>query len=162
MSALDHLLAARDPFSLFGLDRKFDVDLTQLDQRFAGLREHVKTLEASDPEKTRQVLVELGQGRKAIASPVTRGRLLLDLLGGAGEPPTDAMPPGFRDELDGANGGVTGDRQEAGRRRLIETASNLFRLLSSADNGVVKRERRRQIRLTLNAIEEVDRQIASS
>lgn len=157
---MDHLLAARDPFALFGLERKFDVNLAQLDQRYAGLREHVQTLAASDPDKAGRVLAELEHGRKAIANPVARGRLLLDLLGGAGEPPTDAMPPGFREQLDGASREVVGDWHGAERRRLIETASNLFRLLSSADNGVVKRERRRQIRTTLNAIEEVDRRTA--
>ena len=162
MSALDHLLAARDPFALFGLDRSFDVDLTQLNQRYAGLREQVQALAASDPDKAGRVLVELDHGRKAIASPVARGRLLLALLGGAGEPPTDGMPPGFREKLDGTDGGVTRDWHEAERRRLIENASNLFRLLGSADNGVVKRERRRQIRVTLNAIEEVDRRTAPS
>ena len=42
------------------------------------------------------------------------------------------------------------------RQRLLRVASNLFRLLGSADNGVVLRERRRQIRETLNAIGRLD------
>jgi hypothetical protein len=40
----------------------------------------------------------------------------------------------------------------AERTRLLAVAANLFRLLGNADNGVVLRERRRQIRETLNAL----------
>ena len=42
------------------------------------------------------------------------------------------------------------------REQLIENASRLFRNLGNADNAVVKRERRRQIREVLNAMRQLD------
>ena len=158
MSALDLLLGAPDPFALFGLERGFDLQLPELEQRHAALVGQVAAMEASDPEKAGRVRAALREGRDALADPVARGRLLLDLLGGAGDPKGEGLPPKFREKLrGGTDATAAGDWTAGERRRLVATASYLFRQLGNADNGVVQRERRRQIRENLNAVEQIDR-----
>ena len=65
--------------------------------------------------------------------------------------PTDGLPPGFAEKLKSPAIDANAERS-----RLLSIASNLFRLLGNADNGVVLRERRRQIRETLNALRALD------
>ncbi len=153
MPTLDDLLTTPALFALFGLERKFNVDMAILDQRYAELKKHAESLTSTDPAKAGQALAKLATGRRTLADPAARGGYLLDLIGGAGEPETDGLPPGFSEKTDAlrSGGGV-----QAERDRLIGIATNLFRLTGSADNGVVQRERRRQIRETLNAIRRLD------
>jgi hypothetical protein len=160
MSALDQVLSAPDPFAAFGFERTFDVNLAQLDQRYAGLVEQATALQQTDRDNGGRILAALNEGRRVLADPVARGRLLLDLLGGAGDPATGGLPPRVREKLEAGGGGAPG-WQEGERRRLVSSASYLFRQLGSADNGVVQRERRRQIRESLNAIEQLDRTTAA-
>src|SRR4051812_19666818 len=100
MSALDYLLTAPDPFTLFGLERRYEVDPVLLEQRYNKLTGKVKSLSARDPVKAVQVLDKLGDGRRVLLNPVARGDHLLDLLGGAHDAITDGLPPGFLDKLD--------------------------------------------------------------
>src|SRR5688500_6834966 len=99
MSALDLLLTASDPFALFGLERTFDVSAAQLEERYAPLRSQATAAEQLDPENARRARAKLDEGRKVLADPVARGRLLLELLGGAGDPPADGLPAKFREKL---------------------------------------------------------------
>jgi hypothetical protein len=92
---------------------------------------------------------------ETVTDPVAHGFALLREMGGAADAPTDALPHDFRARLDDLEKATPAQRGTE-RRRLLGIASNLFRLLGSADNGVVLRERRRQIRETLNAIQRLD------
>jgi DnaJ-domain-containing protein 1 len=161
-AALDYLLSAGDPFSLFGLERSFDLNVVQLDERYADLTAQARALAGSDAGKSRQLLQKLDDGRAILADPVSRGEHLLRLLGGLADPKTDALPPAFRERV--KSGAVSGSsaEAEAERRRLVLSASSLFRQLGSADNGVVQASRRRQIRETLNALREIDRMRAGA
>ena len=156
-TGLDYLLLAPDPFVLFGLERSFDVNLVQLDERYAALAAQARSLASSDAGKSEKLLQKLEDGRAILADPVSRGEHLLRLLGGLGDPETDGLPPAFRERV--KSGAVSGSSEEgeAERRRLILSASSLFRQLGSADNGVVQASRRRQIRENLNALREIDR-----
>jgi hypothetical protein len=154
-AALDYLLTAPDPFALFGLERSFDVNTVQLDQRLAQLTEQARGLAADDPDKSARVLEKLADGHKALSNPVTRGELLLASMGGKSDPENTSLPPHF---LEGSAERVKdSDAYAHDWRQLILTASNLFRLMDSADNGVVKRARRQQIRQTLNGLREIQR-----
>ena len=130
-----------DSFALLGLERRFDVDPLDVERRATD-----RSAQADEPTRSR-----LAAARGEIADPVTRGTLLLRLMGGASDAPTQGLPPGFADKL-------TSDALDvdAERDRLMNVASNLFRLLGNADNGVVLRERRRQIRETLNVLRRLD------
>jgi hypothetical protein len=131
---------AADSFAVLGLDRRFDVDPFDVEQRAS---ERAAQADASTARR-------INAARDEIADPVSRGRLLLRLMGGASDAPTDGLPPGFADKLNSYTLDV-----DAERDRLMNVASNLFRLLGNADNGVVLRERRRQIRETLNALKKL-------
>lgn len=156
MPALDYLLTAPDPFALLGIERRFDVDPAELDRRYGALLAHAGALSRSDPDQGKRVLEKLAEGRRVLADPVARGGLLLKLLGGAADAQTDSLPPRFRERLESARQEGPADWMEQERGRLTGVASNLFRLRGSADNGVVLRARRRQIRQTLNAIRAID------
>jgi hypothetical protein len=131
---------AADSFAVLGLDRRFDVDPFDVERRAS---ERAAKADASTARR-------INAARDEIADPVSRGRLLLRLMGGASDAPTDGLPPGFADKLNSYTLDV-----DAERDRLMNVASNLFRLLGNADNGVVLRERRRQIRETLNALKKL-------
>jgi hypothetical protein len=130
-----------DSFAVLGLPRRFDVDPFEVERLAA---ERARSGDASTAQR-------IAAARDEIADPVSRGALLLRLMGGASDASTDGLPPGFAVRLnsDGLDG-------EAERDGLMNIASNLFRLLGNADNGVVLRERRRQIRETLNALKKLD------
>ena len=132
-----------DSFAVLGLPRRFDVDLFELERVAA---ERAKTA-AADATTAQRVTA----ARDEIADPVARGTLLLRLMGGASDAPTDGLPAGFADKLNSDTLDVDAEREQ-----LLNVASNLFRLLGNADNGVVLRERRRQIRETLNALRRLD------
>jgi len=131
-----------DSFAVLGLDRRFDVDPLEVEHLAAD-----RAAKAADPSAAQRIAA----ARDEIANPVSRGTLLLRLKGGASDAPTAGLPPGFADKLTSDTLDV-----DAERDGLMNVASNLFRLLGSADNGVVLRERRRQIRETLNALRRLD------
>jgi len=126
---------------VLGLDRRFDLDPFDVERRAS---ERAASADASTAAR-------INAARDEIADPVSRGTLLLRLMGGASDAPTDGLPAGFADKLKSDTLDV-----DAERDRLMNVASNLFRLLGNADNGVVLRERRRQIRETLNALRRLD------
>jgi hypothetical protein len=130
-----------DSFAVLGLDRRFDVDPLDVERRAA---ERAAQADGSTAQR-------IHVARDELADPVSRGALLLRLMGGASDAPTAGLPPGFADQLKSETLDV-----DAERDRLMNVASNLFRLLGNADNGVVLRERRRQIRETLNALRRLD------
>jgi hypothetical protein len=121
-----------DSFAVLGLERRFDLDPADVERRAAQAG-------ASD--------ARVAAARDELASPVSRGALLLRLMGGAADAPTNALPPGFAERIESGAFDAAAERD-----RLMNVAGNLFRLLGNADNGVVLRERRRQIRETLNAL----------
>ena len=121
-----------DSFAVLGLERRFDMHPADVERRAAQAG-------TSDPRVV--------AARDELVDPVSRGRLLLRLMGGAADAETDGLPPGFADRMK-SDAFDVGDERD----RLMNVASNLFRLLGNADNGVVLRERRRQIRQTLNAL----------
>jgi hypothetical protein len=131
------MVETSDSFAVLGLPRRFDVDPTEVERLAA---ERAKAADASAAQR-------IAAARGEFADPGTRGTLLLTLMGGASDAPTDGLPPGFAEKLN--SGALDVDAE---RDRLMNIASNLFRLLGNADNGVVLRERRRQIRETLNAL----------
>ena len=94
----------------------------------------------ADRDKAARIVEKLEAARRTLADPVARGIHLLDLSGGAADAPTKDTPPGFRPSSAGEYD------------RLNAEAARLFRQLGSADPRAVQRERRRQIRQTLNAI----------
>jgi hypothetical protein len=126
-----------DSFAVLGLDRRFDLDPFDVERRAS---ERAASADASTAAR-------INAARDEIADPVSRGTLLLRLMGGASDAPTDGLPAGFADKLKSDTLDVDAERDQ-----LMNVASNLFRLLGNADNGVVLRERRRQIRETLNAL----------
>ena len=157
MAGLDELLSAPDAFALFGLERSFDVNLEQLQHSHDTLVVLATTLGRGEPEKSAQLSAKIREARDVLANPVARGRLLLDLLGGAGDPANTGPPAKFREKRDAAARDGSWAWADGERRRLVATASYLFRQLGSADNGVVQRERRRRIGESLHAIEAIDR-----
>jgi DnaJ-domain-containing protein 1 len=152
--SLDHLLSASDPFTLFGFEHTFDINTTQLDQRYERLNRQARAIASDDPDKSARLLNELATGHKTLSDPATRGEVLLDALGGRSDPETSDLPPNF---LARATERTDTDSYAHEWRHLILTASNLFRQLGSADNGAVQRERRRQIRQALNGLREIQR-----
>lgn len=132
-----------DSFAVLGLPRRFDVDPLEV-ERLAADR-------AAKAAADRAAAQRVTAARDEIADPVARGTLLLRLMGGASDAPTNGLPPGFADKLKSDTLDV-----DAERDGLMNAASNLFRLLGNADNGVVLRERRRQIRETLNALKKLE------
>ena len=130
-----------DSFTLLGLDRRFDVDPFEVERRAADL---AGKADASSAER-------ITAARDELADPVSRGTLLLRLMGGASDAPTEGLPFGFADKLKSGTLDVDTERD-----RLMNVASNLFRLLGTADNGAVLRERHRQIRETLNALRQLE------
>ena len=154
MTALNYLLAAPDLFALFGLNRTFDVDLALLDLRYTELKRQVEAMTTTDAPKAGLVLESLATGHRTLTDPIARGGYLLDLIGGASEPETAGLPPGEGEKLEALRSDPAGAKAE--RDAMVARASNLFRLTGSADNGVVQRARRRQIRETLNAIRKLD------
>ena len=133
-----------DSFAVLGLLRRFDVDLFEVERVAA---ERAKAAGAADASAAQRVTA----ARDEIADPVARGTLLLRLMGGASDAPTEGLPAGFADKLKSDTLDVDAEREQ-----LLNVASNLFRLLGNADNGVVLRERRRQIRETLIALRRLD------
>jgi hypothetical protein len=131
-----------DSFAVLGLDRRFDVDPFEVERVAAD-----RATKAADPAAAQRITA----ARDEIADPVSRGALLLRLMGGAWDAPTEGLPFGFADKLKSDTLDV-----DAERDGLMNIASNLFRLLRSADNGGVLRERRRQVRETLNALRRLD------
>ena len=132
---------ASDSFAVLGLPRRFDVDPLEVERRAA---DRAAGADAATAQR-------LNAAKDQIADPVSRGTLLLQLMGGASDASTDGLPPGFADRLNSGTLDLGAERD-----RLMTVASNLFRLLGNADNGVVLRERRRQIRETLNALRRLD------
>ena len=162
MSALDHLLNSPDLFSLFGLERRFDVDPALLQPRYAELRRQVESFVRGDDvatsAKASTVLRKLEGARLTLSDPVTRGAYLLELSGGGGDPRTGGRPPGFRQKLErwAADAAALADEMRRERDRLLGLAARLFGALGSADNGVVQRHRRQQIRDALDAVSDID------
>jgi hypothetical protein len=158
-ASLDYLLASPDAFALFGFERSFDINTTQLDERHARLTEQARAASADNPQKSTRVVEKLAEGHKALSDPVRRGELLLEGMGGKSDPGTTALPPRF---LEGADERTKdADGYDHDWRQLILQASNLFRLMGSADNAVVKRARRQQIRQVLNGLREIQRRRAA-
>jgi hypothetical protein len=149
---LDQLLTASDCFAMFGLDRRFDVEVNVLGDRYRALAAQAGAL--PDRDKAARIVEKLDGARQRLADPVSRGTHLLELLGGAADAATKDTPPGFRERL-AAISQYPGDVDRE-RERLIAEAARLFRQLGSADPGAVHRERRRQIRQNLNAIRALD------
>lgn len=160
-TAIDYLLVAPDPFALYGFERTFDIDAAQLEKRFADLTEHAQAPAMAHPEKSPRLLQKLAEGHKILSDPVARGEFLLEALGGRSDDDEhfDALPPGLKERLDATAAGANAYADEW--RALIDTASNLFRLMDSADHGGVKRARRHQIRQILKGLREIQRRRAA-
>src|SRR3954452_14206772 len=94
-AGLDYLLKAPDAWSLFGLERRWEVDLVLLEQRHAQLTEQARALAERHPAKSAELVQKLDDGRALLAKPVARGDRRLSLLGGAHDPENDGLPPGF-------------------------------------------------------------------
>ncbi len=158
MSALDYLLNSPDAFALFGLERTFDVDTNVLEQRYASLTSQSESFAQSDPSKVTELREKLDDGKRLLADPVTRGAALLELLAGRAEAKIEGYPAGFIDKLEEMKSTPpTPEEVQLERKGLLAQASQIFRSLAgSADNGVVQRERRRQVRGALNAVRELD------
>jgi hypothetical protein len=155
-AGLDYLLTAPDAWSLFGLERRFEVDLVLLEQRHAQLTQQARSFADRAPVTSEQLVQKLDEGRALLKNPVARGERLLSLLGGAQDPENDGVPPGFVEWFETFRRNPMPADMQQKREQLLENASRLFRNLGNADNAVVKRERRRQIRETLNAIRQLD------
>ena len=87
-----------------------------------------------------------------LASRAAQGELRLrQQKGAAGDPPTDDFPPGFAERLAALGASPSAEAVHAELERLSGQADRLFEQLRSADNEVVQRARRRQIRTLVNA-----------
>ena len=83
-------------------------------------------------------------------------RRLLQQKGAAGDPRTGDVPPGFADRLVALGTSPSADDVRAEQDRLTREADRLFHQLGSADNEVVQRARRRQIRTLINALRRLE------
>ena len=93
-----------------------------------------------------------------LASRAAQGELrLAQQNGAAADPPTDDLPPGFAERLAGLGPSPSSEAVRAEVDRLGAEADRLFKQLRSADNEVVQRARRRQIRTLLNAQRRLER-----
>ena len=76
--------------------------------------------------------------------------------GAVGDPATGGVPPGFEERVEAMGGRPSAEAIRQERDRLTREAERLFGQLGRADNEVVQRGRRRQIRTLVNALRRLE------
>jgi molecular chaperone HscB len=177
MPDLTRLENAKDPFELFDLPRKFDLDPKALEAKYLDLtRATHPDFAGADPEKqmaAMELSARVNDAHKLLADDEARANHLLNLLGGPDKEEDKSLPPGFlqkmlmvREEMEEAQ--QSGDaaalaafenqaKQE--RAALLKTIATLFTALDAADPEPVKVQRRTQIRTQLNALRYIERML---
>jgi molecular chaperone HscB len=128
----------QDHFSLFGLPRRFAVDMSALDERYRELQREVHpdrfaTAPAGEQRASMELATRVNDGYRTLKWPLARARYLLELAGvDAAIETNTAMPAEFlagqmewREALDEASsaGDATGlDRLDARLRKELDAA----------------------------------------
>jgi molecular chaperone HscB len=151
--------APDDYFARFGLDRRFELDEQALNERYQAL---VAQARASGGTGA----AELEQAHRVLADPELRADYLLDLTGGPSARELDTIWGEQRQTIDAlrqqwAEATARGDDAAkdavrhaiaAERQARLGRVATLFRMLTGGDGPVVQRDRRRNLRMEINAL----------
>jgi hypothetical protein len=151
-----------DYFARFGLDRRFDIDEQALNARYQAL---VARAQASGGPG----VAEIEEARRVLADPELRADHLLDLTGGPSARDVDVVWAEQRQTIDAlrrrwadasertdpAAQGAVRQAVAAERQARLARVATLFRMLTAGDGPVVQRDRRRDLRMEVNALREL-------
>lgn len=144
-----------DYFALFGLERRYPLDRTRLDEAYERLSlEHhpdfVAGGSAEEKARAHRMSARVNEGYRVLTSELERAAYLLRLLAGETPPETDALPEGFlqavfllQEEVDELEeGGDPAERaalREQAEARMAEVRDERARLFdeAAAGNGTV-------------------------
>lgn len=166
----DTVRRATDPFGVFGLPWRFEVDRADLDRRFAVLGRATHPDLAGDDAAAQVEAMELSarvnEAYRVLADEEERANALLGLLGGPGREEDKSLPEGFlplimitREEL--AEAQLEGDGEKvaaieadarAQRTARLREVGRLFGASERPESGAL-----RQIRVELNALRYFER-----
>ena len=141
-------------FATFGLDPRFDLDEAALAEKRVQFR--------ADPLPDK---AGIDAAYHVLSDRQRRAEHLFDLIGGDAGNDHRTLPPGFRETFDAlrirrasfAAGEAVAAAAEldAERQRRLSLVGKLFGGLRQRDNPVVQRDRRRTLRIELNALREL-------
>lgn len=166
----DTVRQAEHAFAVFGLPLRFELDLADLDRRFAALgRATHPDLAGDDPAAQLDAMdlsAKVNEAYRVLRDDEERANLLLTLLGGPSREADKTLPEGFlplimitREEL--AEAQLEGDADKiaaieadarAQRAARLREVARLFALASPPDPETL-----RQIRIELNALRYFER-----
>jgi len=150
-----------DYFARFGLDRRFELDERALEERAEALLSQARA--SGDGGESVEKIVE---ARRVLADPELRADYLLDLTGGPTAREVDTLWAEQRQTIDAlrrqwADATARDDpaAQDDVRRAIaaerqarLGRVAALFRMLTGGDGPVVQRDRRRNLRMEINAL----------
>lgn len=157
-----------DYFARFGLDRRFELDERALSERAEALLAQARASGGGgggvgvDP-------AAIEQAKRVLADPESRADYLLDLTGGPSARELDVVWAEQRQTIDAlrsrwADATARSDQPEQGavrqaiaaeRQARLTRVATFFRMLTGGDGPVAQRDRRRNLRMEINALREL-------
>ncbi|MHC4982447.1 MAG: Fe-S protein assembly co-chaperone HscB [Planctomycetota bacterium] len=169
-----------DYFTLLGLRRRFDLDESELHEKYVALSRYAHPdFHAGDADEVKQlhlrVSAALNDAYRTLKDPAGRAAYLLELLGGKSSAQDKSVPEGFlktmmmmQEELADAKAGGDGDELERLRKVLQTQHDGLLRriagLFAELEDAVaceaVRTDLLAEIRKQLNAVSYVKKQLS--